>query len=105
MSGSPDSIFNPALIGQRSYNKWKTPVEHLIQRWLNTDNIGTLVRCTFRYIVEYFEGYRDVRLEIALYDFGYTREELDELKAADKTARDVAQEIVSRTEEQGDNKD
>ena len=96
------SVFHPCMVQQLPRKKWKLPIAFIIQRWLDTNDNTVLENCTFRYIVNYFNGCQPDRLKIALYDFGYTLRELEILQKEGKTARDIALEIVSRTEEQPD---
>jgi hypothetical protein len=52
--------------------------------------------CSFKHVIAYMDkGHAGPELAVALVDYGYTRDEIDAAKAAGKTARDIAREIVN----------
>ncbi len=70
---------------------------HLISEWVKKCDDYELDMCTFLYVVRYWnEGLATFRLPMALAEIGYTKAELDALKADGKTLVSVAQEVLAR---------
>jgi hypothetical protein len=92
------------VIDQEDYKRWnearmtrKKPMPAMahgvLQRWLaNGKKDEDLSISTFRHIVSFMRDGKDSgRLDVALGDYGYTREELK-----GKKPEEIAQEIVNR---------
>jgi len=74
-----------------------------IKKWYELEDIKFLNSCTFRYIVEFFENKPpNPRFKTACSDYGYSIEELTELKNSGKTAKDIAKEILDRSVNESD---
>lgn len=81
---------------QATREKMPLAVHSILLRYIQ-NSATDLSWTTFRHIAAYFAtGTRGARLEVACADFGYTFEELEALRGAGKTAKDVASEIVGR---------
>ena len=85
----------------RLKHRMPRPVHTLLTKYVNGDPVS-LENTTFKYINRFLET-GDVteqfaRLEVACTDFGYTLDELKQLRSEGKNGLDVAREIVSRDE-------
>jgi hypothetical protein len=79
----------------RRKEKMPPAVCGILQRWVQSGD--SLNFTTFQYIVAFFvKGEEHERLPVACADFGYSREELRQMKAQGKTAIDIAVEIIDR---------
>jgi hypothetical protein len=95
-----DARYQAWLVAQAQVKKQLPPAAFTaIKGWMETpgSKAGDIPHVTFTYIAAFFETGKEAdRLKVACADYGYTIDELKALKAAGKTAKDVAAEIVAR---------
>lgn len=72
-------------------------VQVILNRFINGGGLESISRCTFRHIAIFLDtGQQTSRLGIACRDFGYTMEELEQLRTNNTSAIELASEVVSR---------
>lgn len=82
---------------QKIKEKMPGPVCRKLRKYLENPDPEHVQGTTFRYILMFLTTGEVVgRLSVACHDFGYTMDELQQLRADGATPQDVAQEIVSR---------
>ena len=88
----------PSLYKRNLSKKEKVDVTiyNAIKKWLDTDNDYYIIMCNFKYIVNFFKGIYDNKLNVICQEYGYAFDELCNLKNNGKTAKDIAKEIINR---------
>ncbi|USE37887.1 hypothetical protein [Endozoicomonas sp. SCSIO W0465] len=70
----------------------------ILEQYINNPELGILENSTFKHIAIFLDsGDRTRRLQIACSDFGYSLSELEQFRRENKSALDVAREVISRT--------
>ena len=97
----PDNTNFAAMFGVRNEGKLeKTPMPSRVcdtlKQFVESKDATALTRTTFRYIHMYLtSGQKTGRLSVACHDFGYSMEELENMRST-TTSLDVAREILGR---------